>query len=81
LPLLQEAQRQMGLEEEPPAAGTGDRLRKAAARCWALLLTRHRFSGIAQRFNLRVPSLAMSPLRPAHADHRLRAGAAGDPWD
>ena len=39
--VLQEAQRQMGLEEAAPAEdGPARRLGRAAARCWALLLTR-----------------------------------------
>jgi len=40
LQVLQEAQQAMGLEEEPSEPAIGDRFRKSAARCWAMLLAR-----------------------------------------
>jgi hypothetical protein len=40
LQVLQEAQQAMGLEEELSEPATGDRIRKSAARCWAMLLAR-----------------------------------------
>ena len=71
LQVLQEAPRQMGLEEATPVEeGPRSRLSRTAARCW----------GPAADPHLRVPSLAMPPLWPAHADHRVCAGSAGDDW-
>jgi hypothetical protein len=54
LKVLQEAQDKMGLGEggDPADDKPAGILGRAAARCWALLLARLRFSGIAQRFNL-----------------------------
>ena len=40
LQVLQDAQQKMGLEEAVTEPASGDRFRKTAARCWALLLTR-----------------------------------------
>jgi hypothetical protein len=40
LQVLQEAEQKMGLQEEQPEPGAGDRFRQTAARCWALLLAR-----------------------------------------
>ncbi|MFT5233051.1 MAG: hypothetical protein ACI9UQ_001080 [Candidatus Krumholzibacteriia bacterium] len=42
LQVLQEAQQAMGLEEESSESATGGQFRKSAARCWAMLLARHR---------------------------------------
>ena len=40
LQVLQEAEQKMGLQEEQPEPRAGERYRKTAARCWALLLAR-----------------------------------------
>ena len=77
LQLLQEASEKMGLEDvDLPDDRPTSRLGRAAARCWALLLTRYRFSGIAKRFNLRMPAPALPALRHFPADHCLRTGSA-----
>ena len=57
LQVLQEAEQKMGLQEEQSEPGAGERLRRTAARCWALLLTR-----IYECLPLRCPSCGQ-PMR------------------
>ncbi len=53
LQLLTEARDKMDIDQQDSAADKPrSGVRQAAARCWAMLLARHRFSGIAQRFHL-----------------------------
>jgi len=47
LQILQQAQQKMNLQDGPPEVDTRTHIHKTAARCWALLLASHRFSGIA----------------------------------
>ncbi len=55
LQVLQEAQQAMGLEEELSEPATGDRFRKSAARCWAMLLASHR----RRRDRAAIPSMSV----------------------
>ena len=53
LQLLTEARDKMEIDQLDPSQDKPQgRVRQAAARCWAMLLASHRFSGIAQRFHL-----------------------------
>ena len=54
LQVLQEAQQKMGLEEAVTEPASGDRFRKIAARCWAMLLARHR----RRRDRAAIPSMS-----------------------
>ena len=61
----------MALDESTQGALDANPLRKAAARCWVLLLARI-YECIAP---------AMSALRQAHAYHRVHPGSADDRED
>ena len=68
LQVLQEAQQKMGLEERVTEPESGDRFRKNAARCWAMLLARHR----RRRDRAAIPS-----MNACHCNARGAASPCG----